>query len=51
MASEEDAAQQAWAKYVNSAYIDPDCIQAVHRAWMVAYKVGWSEGYETAEHA
>ena len=35
--------EQAWARYVNSEYIDPDIIMAVRRAFLAGYGVGFSD--------
>jgi hypothetical protein len=45
----DEAAQEAWAEYIKTAYIDPDCILAVRRGFIMGYKVGWSDGYSDAD--
>lgn len=44
-----DPAQAAWATYAAAHYFTRENIQAAHAAFIAAWHVGWSEGYEAAE--
>lgn len=46
---DKDPAQNAWNAYIDREYIDSDIIITVRRAFLAAYKVGYSDGFDDAD--